>query len=117
MVIIHKYFKIHSLQSVSSHLLMSASCVFLVAKVLYMPLTLEKVIQAFFSIEKRLNPTHLMRATLSKDRENHYRDLIEAMESNILESLGFDLDMDLPYNSIRCFCEKYAEFASRDSLY
>ena len=78
MVLIHKFFKIHSLNSVSSHLLLiSTSCVFLVSKVLYVPLTLEKVVQAFFSVEKRLNPSHLMRATLSKDRENHYRDMIE----------------------------------------
>lgn len=78
MLIIHKYFKLHSFVNVSSNLLfISTSSVFIAAKVLYMPVTLEKVIQALFSIEKRRNPTQLMRATLSKDRENHYREMIE----------------------------------------
>ena len=119
MVLIHKYFKLHSLKSVSSsnQLLIAASCVFLVSKVLYMPISLEKAVEAFFSIEKRLNNKQLMRATLSKEREAHYREIIETMESNVLYSLGFDLDLDLPYNIIRTFCEKYADFASRDSLY
>jgi hypothetical protein len=70
MVLIHKFFKIHSLVSVSSSLLVATASVFLVAKVLYMPVTLEKAVLAFFSIEKRLNPSqHFKRTTLSRERE------------------------------------------------
>jgi hypothetical protein len=58
MVIIHKYFKKYSLVNVSSTLLfIAASSVLISAKVLYMPVTLEKTIQALFHIEKRRNPT------------------------------------------------------------
>jgi hypothetical protein len=104
MILIHKFFKIHSLKSVTSNLLIAASCVFLTAKILYMPVILEKVVQAFFTIEKRLNPSVMMRATLSKERELHYRTLIEEMESKVLETIGFDTELELPYPSIKAFC-------------
>lgn len=77
MVYIHKFLKIHSLKSISSSLhLIAASSVFLAAKVLYAPVTLEKAVYALFSIEKRLNP-HISRIMLSKEREQAYRDMIE----------------------------------------
>jgi hypothetical protein len=118
MLIIHKYFKFHSFVNVSSNLLfISTSSVFIAAKVLYMPVTLEKVIQALFNIEKRRNPATLMRATLTKDRENHYREMIEKIEFEILVSIGFDLEFELPYKHLRTFCEKYVPFASRESLH
>jgi hypothetical protein len=85
MVIIHKYFKLKSLVNLSSpHLFIATSSVFISAKVLYMPVTLEKAVQALFHIEKRQNPASMMKATLTKDRENHYRDKLEKVEFEIL---------------------------------
>jgi hypothetical protein len=118
MVINHKYFKHQSLVKLSSPLLfIAATSVFIAAKVLYMPVTLEKAVQALFSIEKRRNPTSMMKATLSKDRENHYRDQLEKIEFEILFSIGFDFELELPYKHLRTFCEKHVPFASRESLH
>jgi hypothetical protein len=117
MVLIHKFFKNQTLNSVTSLLLVATTSVFIAAKVLYVPLTLEKVVQAFFHIEKRLNPSQLKRTVLSKEREAHYREMIEEMEFKILFTNGFDLEIDLPYKHIRSFCEKYVQFATRESLY
>jgi len=107
----------HSLNLFTSSLpLIAASSVFLAAKVLYVPVSLEITVNAFFSIEKRLNPS-LSRTTLSKDRELAYRDMIEQMETKILEANGFEFEFDLPYRYIRSFCENHANYASKDSLY
>lgn len=81
MVIIHKFIKQQSLVKLSSpHLFIATASVFIAAKVLYMPVTLEKAVQALFHIEKLRNPTSMMKATLSKDRENHYREMLEKIE-------------------------------------
>jgi len=85
MVIIHKYFKLNSLVNLSSPILFIAtSSVFISAKVLYMPVYLKDAVQALFHIEKRQNPTSMMKATLTKDRENHYSDKLEKIEFEIL---------------------------------
>lgn len=55
-----------------------------------MPVTLDKVIQALFNIEKRQNPTQLMRTSLTQERLSHYRDILENTEFEILVSIGFD---------------------------
>ena len=91
MTINHKYFKLCSLVKLSYPLLfIAASSVFISAKVLYMPVTLEKTVQALFHIEKRRNPTVMKSTSLSKDRENHYRDMLECVEFEILLKIGFD---------------------------
>lgn len=120
MVINHKYFKIQSLvklSSPSSRLFIAASSVFIAAKVLYMPVSLEKAVQALFHIEKRLNPASMMKATLSKDRENHYREQLEKIEFEILFAIGFDFELELPYKHLRAFCEKHVPFATRETLH
>lgn len=105
MAINHKYFKLTSLVKLSSSLLfIAAASVFISAKVLYMPVTLEKTVQALFHIEKSRNKTSMMRATLSKDRENHYRDMLEQIEFEILMKIGFDFEIELPYKHLRTFC-------------
>jgi hypothetical protein len=58
-----------------------------------------------------------MRATLSKDRENHYRDMLEKIEFEILLAIGFDQEFELPYKHLRTFCEKHVPFASRETVY
>lgn len=82
MVLIHKFFKTHSLNSISSKLLLASSCVFLVAKVLYVPVSLGKIVQEFFNLEKRhiQGATGHAPASLSRERELTYRVLIENME-------------------------------------
>jgi hypothetical protein len=109
MVLIHKFFKAHSLTSFTSSLLpVSASCVFLAAKVLYVPLTLDKVVLAFFKLEKRLNREGLSNASLTHDRQLYYRAMIEEMELKVLEAIGFELDLELPYASLRGFIHRHA---------
>lgn len=118
MVINHKYFKLTSLLNLSSPLLfIAASSVFITAKLLYVPVTLEKTVQALFSIEKRRNPTTMAKVTLSRDREKHYRDMLEALEFEILEKVGFDFEIELPYKHIRSFCENHVPFATRETLH
>ena len=57
MAINHKYLKLVSLLKLSSALLfVAASGLFIAAKLLYVPVTLEKLVQALFTIEKRRNP-------------------------------------------------------------
>jgi hypothetical protein len=117
MVFIHKYFKVTSLLKITSLLYIAASSVFISAKLLYVPVTLEKTVIALFNIEKRRNPTTMAKVTLSKDREKHYRDTLEQIELEILEKIGFDFEFELPYKHIRSFCEKHVPMASRESLY
>lgn len=58
-----------------------------------------------------------MRATLSRDRENHYRNIIEKLEFEILVSTGFDLEFELPYKHLRGFCDKHVSFANREIMF
>lgn len=53
MIYIHKFFKINSLLRVSSPNLIAASCVFLAAKVRYVPISLKSAAHAFFKLEIR----------------------------------------------------------------
>lgn len=118
MVIIHKFIKQHSLVKLSSPVLFIAtSSVFISAKVLYMPVTLEKAVQALFHIEKRRNPSMMMKASLSRERESHYREMLEKIEFEILLTIGFDFEIELPYKHLRTFCEKHVPYASRDNLH
>lgn len=80
MAINHKYFKLTSLRNVSSLLFLAASSVFITAKLLYAPVTLETTVKALFTIEKRRNPLTMARVTLSPDREKHYREMLEELE-------------------------------------
>lgn len=98
MVIIHKFFRRRSLVNLSSPLLFIAtSCVFISAKILYMPVTLEKTVHALFAIEKQRNKAAMMNTSLSKDRENYYRSSLEKIEFEILTVIGFDFELELPY--------------------
>jgi hypothetical protein len=78
---------------------------------------MKMVVQAHFNIEKRLNPTLLSRTSLSEERERHYIDMIEKVEFEILTSLGFDLEFELPYKHLRHFCDKNVAYASRETMY
>lgn len=85
MVIIHKYFKIQSFNQLSFQpLFIATSSVFISAKILYMPFTLERAVQALFHIEKKRSPSTMGKVTLTKDRESHYRDMLEKIEFEIL---------------------------------
>lgn len=161
MVLIHKLLKKHSLQSLSSRLLVVAiSCVFLASKVRYMPFSLKTAAQAYFAmLLKEQNSasffggasttsttTHnalasggsfanvnggamsgaaalrapvLTPSSFTQERENYYKELIEAEEQLVLEAIAFDFECieHLPYSTIRTFCEKYANFASREQLH
>ena len=59
----------------------------------------------------------MMRATLSKERESHYRDMLVQVELEILVKIGFEQEMELPYKHLRTYCEKHVPFASRESLH
>lgn len=118
MLLIHKFFKFQSLVPPSSeYLFISSSCVFISAKVNYCPVSLERVVAATYSLERRLNTTQVMRPTLSQDRETHYRNLIEKLEFEILVSTGFDLEFELPYKYLRIFCERHVSVANRENLF
>jgi len=62
MIYLHKYYKQHSLinklapSSLYQSTLIAASCVFLAAKVCYVPVTLDRTVKAFFDIEKKKTP-------------------------------------------------------------
>ena len=56
-------------------------------------------------------------SSLSKDRNQHYRNMIENMESRVLETVGFNLDLELPYPSIEGFCERHASAVSKEGLF
>jgi hypothetical protein len=57
MVINHKYFKLVSLLKIPSDLLfIAASSLFIAAKLLYVPVSLEKLANALFNVEKNRNP-------------------------------------------------------------
>lgn len=119
MILIHKYFKLHTLVSFSfsNYLFVSSSCVFISAKVNYSPVSLEMIVQAIFTIEKRLNPSQMMRTSLSKDREKYYRDMVEKAEFEILVATGFDLEFELPYKHLRSFCDKHVAYATREIMF
>jgi len=82
-----------------------------------LPVSLERSVQALFHIEKRSNPTAMMRVSLTKERESHYRDMLEKIEFEILQTIGFDFEMELPYRHLRTFCEKYVPIATRETLH
>jgi hypothetical protein len=85
MVYLHMFFKKNSLLKVSSNIyIVAASCVFLSAKVRYTPVSLKKAVQVYFDIEKRRNPTLMMKTSLTQERELHYRDIFEETESQVL---------------------------------
>ena len=67
MVYIHKYFKIKSLFNVQFSQLqfVAASCVFLAAKVLYTPFSLDKAAEVFFLLERRRSTQFHAKASLS----------------------------------------------------
>lgn len=58
-----------------------------------------------------------MRSSLTQERLNHYKDILEKTEFEILVSIGFDLEFELPYKHLRQFCEKYVPFAVRENLH
>lgn len=118
MVYIHKYFKFRSILKLSNSELffLAASCVFLAAKVLYTPFSLSKAAMAFFDIEKRRNPSQLARAQFSFEREQIYKRTIEDAEFQVLETLSFDLEYELPYIHINGFCEKFLSVATKQSI-
>jgi len=118
MAINHKYFKLVSLLNLSSPLLfVAASSFFIAAKLLYVPVTLEKLVHALFTVEKRRDPQTMSKVTLTKDREKHYREELEALEFHVLEKIGFEFEIETPYKHIRSFCEKHVPFATRETLY
>jgi hypothetical protein len=44
-----------------------------------------------------------MKASLSQEREFTYRDMFEETESTVLDAIGFELDLELPYKHIHDF--------------
>ena len=118
MFYLHKYFKQHSFLSHSSSpspTNIAASCVFLASKVCYSPIHLHVAVKVFFDIEKKMTPS-LRSSSLSLDREFYYRDLFEKAEFLLLETLGFELECELPYKVLSDFCYKHLPLTSRDSI-
>lgn len=58
-----------------------------------------------------------MKVTLTKERESHYRDMLEKIEFEILQTIGFDFELELPYKHLRTYCEKYVPIATRETLH
>lgn len=80
-------------------------------------MTMKKAVQAYFEIEKRRNPSLLARTQLSVEREYHYKEVFEDCEHQVLETIGFDFDAELPYKYIHDFCHKHLPLTSRDAIY
>lgn len=59
----------------------------------------------------------MMKFTLTKERESHYRDMLEKIEFEILQTIGFDFELELPYKHLRTFCEKQVPIATRETLH
>lgn len=117
MIFLHKFFKLNSLLKIDSPYIIAASCVFLAAKVRYMPITLNKAVEAFFEIEKRRNPSQLNRTILSEERQDHYRVLFIQNESLVLNAIGYDFECEAPYKYLDDFCHKHLPLTSRDSIH
>jgi hypothetical protein len=82
MVYLHKFFKSVSLPPEEQSFIIASSCVFLAAKVRYTPVSLRKAAQAFYELEKRRKPQ--LKASLSEERENYYKQLIEDAEFQVI---------------------------------
>lgn len=123
MIYLHKYYKRHSLLSSSLNYtnppkIIAASCIFLAAKILYVPLSLKTIAQTFFSIEKKENAQLRYTNYLSIEREYYFRDMFEEAELQVLDALGFEFECELPYKYIREFCYggSYLVITARDSI-
>ena len=103
MAYLHKFFKVHSLTQYNCKLV-GATCLFLAAKVHYVPVSLKQAVCSFFDMEKRwLHVTHWK--PMTKERELIYLSKFERMESQVLVALNFEVDVELPYKVLKDFCE------------
>lgn len=59
----------------------------------------------------------MSRLSMNDQREKCYKELLEELEYEILETIGFDFEIELPYRHIRKFCEKQVPQATRDTVY
>jgi len=117
MFFVHRFFKVYSMKNPNRNpRLLGVAAVMLSAKIRYCPIVLKKAIEAFFTVEKTKNPS-CARAELAQAREDYYRDQIEQLEMGILDVLGFELEVELPYKFIAEICKDLAEPAVRDALH
>lgn len=84
-----------SKSQISSPYIIATSCVFLACKVCYAPISLKTAATAYFVIDKSRNPL-VRTSALTLDKEIHYSDLFEQAEFQILESIAFDFECELP---------------------
>lgn len=118
MVVLHKFFKFKSLRRYSSDLLFVATAaVFASCKLLYVPVALSLCAEALFIVERQSNPVAMMRVSLTNERLRFYCELLEKTEYEILETIGFEFEIELPYKHIRKFCEKFVPVATREVMH
>ena len=63
--------------------------------------------RALFNLEEKVRTATAPKAEFTKSRESYYKELIEAEEQRVLETIMFDFEFIdyLPYGSIRTFCD------------